>query len=363
MKPARHLCAVAILVSLAAPLQAAPPATPAAAATAPASKIDADAEVARLQAGLKVSTDAIAADRAKFTTALDAWYTAGLDKLLAERSTAGDLDGALAVKTERTRVSTQGETTAEQLKSMPATLRTMREAYQASLKKTGDELARRTAAANLKHVTDLEALQKRITMTGDIEQALKVKSIREDFLKSSPPTAPLASAPAESAPSRATPPAPAKVAEDGEYLTKITPEHLESPVVLIRGSRITTTASFKPPVEITVRAKTEDTNLRLGYAADQIIFNWEGNRTEFRIDGGPAGGKHQKGAGGIPKNTFVTIRWRVTPEKQSVFVDDRLRFEHEGDYSKVDKPVSIMAPNSKVTVQSLKVQPLPPGSK
>jgi Skp family chaperone for outer membrane proteins len=362
MKRERHICAVAILVSLAAPLQAAPPATPASAATTPAGKIDADAEIARLQEGLKTSTDAIAAERAKFMTALDAWYVAGLDKLLAERSAAGDLDGALAVKTERTRVSTQGETTAEQLTAMPVPLRAMREAYQAAQKKTGDELARRTAAANSKHVMDLEALQKRITMTGDIEQALKVKSIREDFLKSSPPAAPLASAPVASAPPPATPPAPAP-AKAAEYLTKFNPEHLENPVVLVRGSRITTTTSFKPPVEITVRAKTEDTNLRLGYAADQIIFNWEGNRTEFRIDGGPGGGKHQKGAGGIPKNTFVTIRWRVTPEKQSVFVDDRLRFEHEGDYSKIDKPVVIMAPNSKVTVQSLKVQPLPPGSK
>ncbi|HEV7404869.1 MAG TPA: hypothetical protein VGO11_18145 [Chthoniobacteraceae bacterium] len=353
----------AILLSLAGLLHGATPATPAPAATAPAGKVDADAEIARLQEGLKTAVDAIAAERAKWMTALDAWYTAGLEKLLADRSAAGDLDGVIALKTERTRFSAQGEMTADQLNAMPGTLRTFYETYQASFKKTGDELARRTAAANQKHVADLEALQRRVTMTGNIEQALKVKSVKENFLKPPAPAAPLAVAPVEPAPPTTTPAPPATAGEGKEYLTEVTPAHTESPVVLTRGSRIATTESFKPPVEITVIAKTENTNLRLGYAADQIIFNWERGPTEFRIDGGPGNKQYKKGAGGIPKDTFVTVRWRVTPEKQSVFVDDELRFEHEGDYSQIDKPVTIFAATSTVTVQSLKVRPLPPGSK
>jgi hypothetical protein len=346
-----------LLLPFAGLLPAAPPGPPAPAATTPAGKIDGDAEVARLQEGYKAATEAIAAERVKWTTALDTWYVGALDKIQADRSAAGDLDGVLAVKAERARHSAQAAPTAEELKAMPATLRTVRDTYTSSLKKTVDELDRRTAAANAKLAADLEALQKRITMTGDIEQALKVKRVKESIL-SPAPAAPLASTPQP-----APPPPPAASADGKEYLTEVTPAHTERPVELKRGERITTKTSFKPPVEITVVAKTEDTNLRLRYAADEIIFNWEGNRTQFRIGGGPGSGKHKQGTGGIPKDTFVTVRWRVTPEKQSVFVDDELRFEHEGDYSQIDKPVTIFAVSSKLTVQSLKVQPLPAGGK
>jgi hypothetical protein len=335
-------CAFAILLSVAGPLRA-----------APAGKVDADAEIARLQDGFKASADALAAERAKWLAALNDWYSAGLDKVHADRSAAGDLDGVLAVKAERARFSAQGETSADQIQAMPATLRTLRETYNASLKRITDEVARRTAAANLKQSADFEALQRRVTMTGDIEQALKIKRAKESFLAPPAPAAPVAPAP--------TPPAPSPGGQ--AYLTDVTPPQDANPVVLSRGKRITTNASFKPPVEVTVVAKTEDTNLRIGYAADQIIFNWERGQTEFRIDGGPGAGKHKRGAGGIPKDTFVTVRWRVTPEKQSVFVDDELRFEHEGDYSKIDKPVTIFATRSTVTVQSVKVQQLPPGTK
>src|SRR5580698_6122245 len=83
------------------------------------------------------------------------------------------------------------------------------------------------------------------------------------------------------------------------------------------GQRLSTGCSFRPPVEITVVAKTDSTNLRLVYAADQIIFNWELDPTQLRVDGGPANGRHKRGAGGIPVNQFVTVRWIVTASNQS----------------------------------------------
>lgn len=139
-----------------------------------------------------------------------------------------------------------------------------------------------------------------------------------------------------------------------EHIELLTTGRTGTPVKLNKVGVITTKATFKPPVEILVEAKTESTNLRLGYAADQVIFNWELDGTQLRIDGGPANGKHKPGEGMVPRNQFVKVRWIVTATKQSIFVDDQLRFEHSGDYSKIDKPISIFG--SEVTVRSIKVR-------
>lgn len=114
---------------------------------------------------------------------------------------------------------------------------------------------------------------------------------------------------------------------------------------------------FRPPVEITVVAKTDSTNLRIGYAADQVIFNWEEDRDQLRVDGGPAGHRQADGAGRIPKNKYVTIKWMVTPEHQAIYVDNQLRFENCADYSQLVAPVSVFPSNgSVVTVKSIRVK-------
>ena len=117
-----------------------------------------------------------------------------------------------------------------------------------------------------------------------------------------------------------------------EHISALTNSHSGTPVKLKKNGIITTNATFQPPVEIVVEAKTDSTNLRLSYAADQLIFNWEKDRTQLVLNGGPAVNVHKVGAGLIPANKYVTIRWLVTPKGQSIFVNDQLRFEHAGDY-------------------------------
>jgi hypothetical protein len=124
---------------------------------------------------------------------------------------------------------------------------------------------------------------------------------------------------------------------------------------------LSTPATFRPPVQITIVAKTSATNLRLAYAADQVIFNWEVNGTELRVDGGPANGQHKTGMGAIAPNEDVTIRWLVTPKRQMIFVNNKLRFQHAGDYSQIDRPVSVFTHQSTVTVKSIRVRQLPSG--
>jgi hypothetical protein len=128
--------------------------------------------------------------------------------------------------------------------------------------------------------------------------------------------------------------------------------------VVLKGSdKLTSPDSFRPPVEITITAKTDSTNLRIGYAADQVIFNWEQNKDQLRVDGGPAGNQQVDGLGQIPEDKYVTIRWVVTPKHQAVYVDNQLRFEHCGNYAEIKRPVSVFpAGGSVVTVKSITVK-------
>jgi hypothetical protein len=147
---------------------------------------------------------------------------------------------------------------------------------------------------------------------------------------------------------------------DVHWSGQTTPEETmtsSSGIVLEGLDRLVSPDLFRPPVEITIVAKTDSTNLRIGYAADQVIFNWEENLDQLRVNGGPAGDRQVDAAGRIPKDTFVTIKWLVTPEHQAVYVDGRLRFENCGNYAELDRPVSVFPANgSTVTVKSITVR-------
>jgi hypothetical protein len=135
-------------------------------------------------------------------------------------------------------------------------------------------------------------------------------------------------------------------------------------IILTSKDRLSTPGSFQPPVEITIVAKTDSTNLRIAYAADQVIFNWEIDGKQLRVDGGPADGKHKSGAGAIPTDRYVAIKWIVTPKKQAIYVDNELRYEQKGDYSHIDNCASVFpAAGSKVTVKSIQVKRLPTDAK
>lgn len=130
--------------------------------------------------------------------------------------------------------------------------------------------------------------------------------------------------------------------------------------VLKSDQKLETPKAYRPPVEITIVAKTDSTNLRMAYAADQVIFNWEEDRWQLRVDGGPANGLHKPDAGHIPKGQYVTIKWIVTTTRQEIFVDGQERYEHEGDYSQINRAVSVFPANgSTVTVKSVTVKPIP----
>jgi hypothetical protein len=126
-------------------------------------------------------------------------------------------------------------------------------------------------------------------------------------------------------------------------------------IVLEGNNRITTEQQYAPPIKFTVIAQTDSKNLRLAYAADDLIFNWEVNPDELRIDGGPAGdGKHTDGLGRIPANQWVTIEIKVLADSMMISVDGEQRFFAKGDFSGVYQGLSIWpALGSVVKVKSV----------
>jgi hypothetical protein len=296
----------------------------------------------------------------------------GLRKLLA---TTGNTEGSAAVQAEGDRVTKGTETPEAERRKMTGLLLALRIGYEkarapAFLASAKQELEAHTAWAN-----GLAQLEVRLAAQGlaDRVGVVKAERSRAEQAKAAA-AASVASAaaliPGDKAASptnsgsvgvQPSVPALAPAGEQAGYVEQmnaLAKGKSGSPLTL-KDEKVATEKTFKPPVDILVEAMTDSTNLRLSYAADQLIFNWELNRKQLRIDGGPAHGKHTKGAGLIPTNEFVTVRWTVTPEKQSVFVNGELRFEHEGDYSKIDKPIKVYsAHGSVVTLRSIKVKQL-----
>ena len=131
-----------------------------------------------------------------------------------------------------------------------------------------------------------------------------------------------------------------------------------SEVILTRKGEVASKDKLKPPIRITYVAKTNSHDLRVSYAATQIIFNWGKDQQQLRIDGGPASGHHVHGAGKIPKNTFVTIVQEVTPSRMTISVDGVQRAVWDANFSKVEDQVRVFPADSTVVVRSITAEQL-----
>jgi hypothetical protein len=108
-------------------------------------------------------------------------------------------------------------------------------------------------------------------------------------------------------------------------------------------------------VAFRVIAMTDGKDIRFAHAADYIIFNWEMNADEFRIDGGPAGGKHKPGAGRIAANQWVGIELIVLPNEFVIYVDGKERFRHQADFTQINKPLTITSHRGVMKIKSVEV--------
>ncbi len=119
-------------------------------------------------------------------------------------------------------------------------------------------------------------------------------------------------------------------------------EMKEGYVVVKAEGAVKSEMSFQPPVEIEYVFKT-DSQVRFGYACNQMILNWEVNGAELRVDGDPANGQHKSGAGRIPTKQIVTVKQTVQPDQMILSVDGRERAVWKANFAGINQPISITA--------------------
>lgn len=125
----------------------------------------------------------------------------------------------------------------------------------------------------------------------------------------------------------------------------------------IQDGELRSMESFTPPLTIHYRVKSDGSNARFGFAAEQILFDWETNPTQLRIDGGPAGGQHLHGKGRLPTDRFVTITQTVTADRMDVTVDGESRGRWYADFSKVHQPIRVHTVDwATLIVESIRIE-------
>lgn len=273
--------------------------------------------------------DVLAVHRAALDD-LNTKYLAALDRALSAETAAARLPEALALREEQQLIKSRSPLPAEDAQNLPTPLKTLRSTYRTSLRPIETALNNGITTLFQKYEEVLKTAQAEWTQAAKLDDA-KLADER------------IASLSRERA---------ALLVEAKELL----PAGKE--MVLQKNDRFISAEKFTPPVEFTLVLKTHKDDLRLAYTARQVIFNWEKNQDELRIDNDPAGARHAAGMGRIPEDTFVTIQWRIMPHMQSISVDGKRRLLHFGDYSKVNNPLEIFPLNHAVTIKSAKVKTL-----
>ncbi len=129
------------------------------------------------------------------------------------------------------------------------------------------------------------------------------------------------------------------------------------------ASYIESVASVKPPYEISMRAMTDSTNIRI-YIGRRLltIFNWEMRPTELRVHD-PTPGSNVKlpvpDKGYLEVNQMYDIRIFVLNDRIHIVVDGEQRYMLEGDFTKLQGGVGVgPAFGSTVSVERFEILPL-----
>ena len=132
------------------------------------------------------------------------------------------------------------------------------------------------------------------------------------------------------------------------------------------NSTLPTVQKFTGGVEVVVVARTEAENIRLhAQKGARVIFNWEVNPRELRVNRPDGNEKVDSGSSAAAKftplkpNTWYTLKWRLTEDGMQVSVDGKVVFEEQKKYDlSGTAPVAVHAEKSIVDVKEFRVTPL-----
>ena len=146
------------------------PATP-----APANPTAAGVDLDAYRTQYSQSLAALRAERETKYARVRASYGAALERLQKDVTTRGDLDGAVAVKTERERIVAAQEPNADERKAMLPALAAVRTRYEQELQPIAADNARQEEALAKRYAAALQELQMRYAQRNELEKALAVK--------------------------------------------------------------------------------------------------------------------------------------------------------------------------------------------
>lgn len=122
--------------------------------------------------------------------------------------------------------------------------------------------------------------------------------------------------------------------ETGEYILRCVDRH--GPKAVLR------TAFFlEPPYAVHAVCRTTDTNVRFTLLDGEIIFNWECNPADLRLDLPIRTRKNGVADGSIGRNRPATIEIQVFRHSIGIFVDGRLRHVAKGDLDGIRSTVGL----------------------
>ena len=104
--------------------------------------------------------------------------------------------------------------------------------------------------------------------------------------------------------------------------------------------QLITKRKYAPPYTVHAVCQTNSINIRFLLCDGVIIFNWEWNPKDMRLEiDGITSGKHRVANGEIPVNRWTRFRIEVEPDSLAIYVDGELRHVARGTFK--EAPVGL----------------------
>jgi len=103
-----------------------------------------------------------------------------------------------------------------------------------------------------------------------------------------------------------------------------------------------TVAQYSPPFRLTVRARTDSTNIRLYYGTGWAIFNWEADKTMLMVGDLLRLAEYEvPDKGHLAIDEWHDIVWEIGRDVAHLYADGELVYTQEGDFAELEAPLGI----------------------
>lgn len=147
------------------------------------------------------------------------------------------------------------------------------------------------------------------------------------------------------------------LAADGDGTVREEAEHVS---IVSEGGDVwaTTRETYRPPVRIRLRARTNWKDIRIRYGDGQVFFNWQGAFDTASIRELLTKEVHHLRGGALSVDQWHDIVWEIGTDAARVVADGQLFLSQEGDFSSLSSAVSIgTIEATTVDVASLVIEP------